>query len=87
VSSLNILLEMAPALSERPTYVGLGRSAVAPIACAAALLSGLLVDAAGFAFVFAVSTAFCVIALAVLLIRVREPRYLAPALGSESQST
>ena len=90
VSSLNILLEMAPALSERPTYVGLGRSAVAPIACAAALLSGLLVDAAGFASVFAVSTAFCVIALAVLLIRVREPRYLAAIaapLDSESQST
>lgn len=77
VSGLNILLEMAPAIGERPTYVGLGRSAVAPIACAAALLGGLLADAAGFTSVFAVSAAFCLIALAVLVIQVREPRHLA----------
>ncbi len=77
VSGLNILLEMAPAIGERPTYVGLGRSAVAPIACAAALLGGLLADAAGFTSVFAVSAAFCLIALAVLVLQVREPRHLA----------
>ena len=80
VSGLNILLEMAPAIRERPTYVGLGRTAVAPIACAAPLLAGLLADAAGFASVFAVSAIFCLIALGLLVFRVREPRRLAGAV-------
>jgi MFS family permease len=74
VSGLNILLELAPTAGERPTYVGLGRTAVAPIAFAAPLLAGLLVDAAGFACVFAVSVAFSLLALGLLVARVRDPR-------------
>jgi MFS family permease len=82
VSGLNILLELAPAAGERPTYVGLGRTAVAPVAFGAPLLAGLLADAAGFPSVFAVATGFSVVGLALLLIRVRDPRHeaAAPAL-------
>src|SRR5262249_59032557 len=72
VSGLNILLELAPAAGERPTYVGLGRTAVAPVAFAAPLGAGLLADAAGFTCVFAVATGFSLIALALLAVRVRE---------------
>ena len=81
VSGLNILLELAPTAGERPTYVGLGRTAVAPIAFAAPLVAGLLADAAGFASVFAVSAAFSVFALALLIARVRDPRRAAPHHG------
>jgi MFS family permease len=79
VSGLNILLELAPTAGERPTYVGLGRTAVAPIAFAAPLLAGLLVDAAGFTCVFAVSVAFSLLALGLLVARVRDPRRAAAA--------
>ncbi len=74
VSGLNILLELAPAAGERPTYVGLGRTAVAPIAFAAPLLAGLLADAAGFATVFAIGSGFSLVALVLLITRVRDPR-------------
>ena len=77
VSGLNILLELAPAARERPTYVGLGRTAVAPIAFAAPLVAGLLADALGFASVFAIGSGFSLIALALLVIRVRDPRQAA----------
>src|SRR5712692_3821066 len=45
VSGLNILLEFAPAVAERPTYVGLGNTLTAPVAFAAALggVAGLAV--------------------------------------------
>jgi MFS family permease len=79
VSGLNILLELAPSTGERPTYVGLGRTAVAPVAFAAPLLGGLLADAAGFAIVFAVGAAFSLVALVLLVTRVREPRQSAAA--------
>ncbi len=78
VSGLNILLELAPAAGERPTYVGLGRTAVAPIAFAAPLLAGLLADAAGFPTVFAIGSGFSLVALVLLIARVRDPRRAAP---------
>lgn len=74
VSGLNILLELAPAADERPTYIGLGRTAVAPIAFAAPLAAGFLADAVGFEAVFAVAAVFSLIALALLIGRVRDPR-------------
>jgi MFS family permease len=77
VSGLNILLELAPSAGERPTYVGLGRTAVAPVAFAAPLLAGLLADGAGFACVFAAGAGFSLVALALLVLRVREPRHAA----------
>jgi MFS family permease len=79
VSSLNILLDFAPAAEERPTYVGLGNTAMAPVALVAPLAAGLLADAAGFGLTFALAASFGVVALALLLGRVREPRRLASA--------
>lgn len=75
VSSLNILLELAPAAGERPTYVGLGRTLVAPVAFGAPLVAGLLIDAAGFASMFALATAMSVVGLTLMLTRVRDPRH------------
>ena len=74
VSSLNVLLEFAPAPSEQPTYVGLGTTLVAPIAFAAPLAAGLLADAFGFLAVFGVAAVSVGVALALLIARVRDPR-------------
>ena len=74
VSGLNILLELAPAADEGPTYIGLGRTAVAPIAFAAPLAAGFLADAVGFEAVFAVAAVFSLVALGLLIGRVRDPR-------------
>ncbi len=74
VSSLNVMLEFAPAPSEQPTYVGLGTTLVAPIAFGAPLGAGLLADALGFLAVFVVATVAGGVALALLIARVRDPR-------------
>ncbi len=74
VSNLNILLDFAPAPEERPTYVGLGNTAVAPVAFLSPLAAGLLADAVGFAAVFAVAAAFAATGLGVLATRVSDPR-------------
>lgn len=74
VSSMNILLEFAPTPEERPTYVGLGNTAIGPVAFAAPLLAGLVADAAGFLTVFSLAALAGVTAVSVLLARVREPR-------------
>jgi len=73
ISARTVLLEFAPAVAERPTYLGLGNTALAPVSFGAPLLAGLMVDAVGFSPTFAVSAGFGVAGL-VLLTRVREPR-------------
>jgi len=83
VSALNILLELAPADEERPTYIGLGRTAQAPVAFAAPLTAGLLVDALGFRVLFALSACASLCALGLYATRVRDPRHPATA-GSVS---
>lgn len=75
VSSLNVLLEFAPGMEERPTYVGLGTTSLAPLAFAAPLLAGLMVDALGFESVFGVAALFGLVGLSLLLTRVRDPRH------------
>jgi MFS family permease len=74
VSYMNILLDFAPVTEERPTYVGLGNTAMAPVALLSPLAAGLLADAAGFGIVFALAAGCGAITLGVLLARVREPR-------------
>ena len=74
VSAMNFLLEMAPTAEERPTYIGLGRTAVAPVAFAAPLAAGVLADAAGYAMVFACAGTGSLLALLLLTSRVRDPR-------------
>jgi MFS family permease len=75
VSGLNVLLEFAPSVAERPTYLGLGLTLTAPVALAAPLLAGLAADAWGFRVVFAAAGAFGLVALAMLVGRVRDPRH------------
>jgi predicted MFS family arabinose efflux permease len=74
ISNLSVLLEFAPVPEERPTYVGLGTTLMAPMALGAPLAGGLLADAFGFAAVFAIAAAAGTIALVVLLSLVRDPR-------------
>jgi Na+/melibiose symporter-like transporter len=74
VSYMNILLDFAPVTEERPTYVGLGNTTMAPVALLSPLAAGLLADAAGFGIVFALAAGCGAITLGVLLARVREPR-------------
>ena len=75
VSGLNVLLEFAPSAAERPTYIGLGLTTVAPLAFAAPLLAGLAADAWGFPAVFVAAGLFGVAALGLLLACVRDPRH------------
>jgi MFS family permease len=75
VSNLNVLLEFAPSEAERPTYVGLGTSAIGPVVFAAPLLGGLIADRLGFAAVFALGGLLGAIGLALLLWRVHDPRH------------
>lgn len=76
ISSRTILLELAPE-AERPTYVGLSNTALAPLTLLAPLAAGAMVDRVGFRPVFALAAALAALGLAVLLARVREPRHLA----------
>jgi len=76
LSSHNVMLEFAPTLDEQPTYVGLGATAMAPVAFAAPMLAGLLADTAGFGAVFVTATASAFVALCLLVARVRDPRYV-----------
>ena len=80
VSSLNVLLEFAPETAERPTYVGLGTTSVAPVAFAAPLLAGVLVDTVGFPPVFGAAALFGAVGLGLLATRVRDPRHLPEAV-------
>ena len=67
-------LEFAPAAEERPTYIGLGTTSIAPVALGAPLAAGLLVDAAGFAAMFTAAALAGAVGLALLLWTVRDPR-------------
>ena len=74
VSSLAVLLEFAPTPDTRPTYIGLGTTAIAPVAFAAPLAAGLLADAVGLAAVFTTAGLAGVTALLLLVRSVRDPR-------------
>jgi MFS family permease len=75
VSGLNVLLEFAPSVAERPTYIGLGLTTVAPVAFAAPLGAGLVADALGFRAVFLGATLGGLAALGLLVGLVRDPRH------------
>jgi MFS family permease len=86
VANQNVLLEFAPSVEERPTYIGVGNTLMAPVAFVSPLVAGTLADTAGFAAVFAVAALFGVLALVVLAARVRDPRH-APRLGYADVAT
>jgi MFS family permease len=71
IAHSNYLLEIVPA-SERPLYLGFANTAIG-IAILATGLSGLLVDLAGFSFLFAVALAFCGLA-GIFSLALVEPR-------------
>jgi len=75
VSGLNVLLEFAPTVDERPTYIGLGTTLLAPVVFAAPLAAGLMADALGFPSVFGASAAGGLAGLALLTGRVSDPRH------------
>jgi MFS family permease len=81
VAAGNMLLDFAPRAEERPTYVGLGNTALAPVLCAAPLAAGVVADAVGLRAVFAVALGGALLAMG-LLFRVREPRAAAPGLAA-----
>ncbi|HSE92127.1 MAG TPA: MFS transporter [Methylomirabilota bacterium] len=74
VSARTILLEFAEDVAQRPTYIGLGNTALAPVSFAGPLAAGLVADHAGFTPIFGLAAATSAIAIALLLVRVREPR-------------
>src|SRR6185503_8027788 len=76
VSALNVLLEFAPSQDERPTYIGLGSTAMAPVAFATPLLGGVMADALGFRTVFVVALIAGSVGLLMLATRVHDPRRL-----------
>ncbi len=76
VSALNVLLEFAPTQDERPTYIGLGSTAMAPVAFATPLLGGLMADALGFRAVFVAALVVGTAGLVMLATRVHDPRRL-----------
>jgi dipeptide/tripeptide permease len=55
-------------------YIGVGNTAVTPIAFAAPIAAGVLADRAGFPAVFATAGVAGAAALLTLALRVREPR-------------
>lgn len=86
VANQNVLLEFAPTVEERPTYIGVGNTLMAPVAFLSPLVAGTLADTVGFAAVFAIAALFGVVALAVLAVRVRDPRHV-PRLGYADVAT
>jgi MFS family permease len=78
ISARTILLELAPD-AERPTYIGLANTALAPLTFTAPLVAGLMADRLGFPVVFVCAAVISTISLVVLMRRVRDPRHLAPA--------
>ena len=74
VSALSVLLEFAPTPQQNPTYVGIERTFLAPFGFGLPLLGGVLIDMAGYAFVFWLSAVFSLASAAVLWLMVRDPR-------------
>jgi MFS family permease len=75
VSAPNLVLEFAPTLSQRPTYIGIERTLIAPFGFGLPLAAGLLIDAAGYTLTFGLAAGFGVAGAAVLLALVHDPRH------------
>ncbi len=73
VSNLNIVLEFC-APEDRPTYVGLTNTLVAPVSIAAPLIGGVLATLAGYRSLFVVAAVCAAVGAALMALWVREPR-------------
>lgn len=76
-SSLNIILEFS-APQDRPTYIGLTNTVLAPILIGAPILGGWLAGALGYSAMFSVALVVGVVALILMVFWVREPRRMTP---------
>jgi MFS family permease len=83
VSAFNVLLEFAPAPDERPTYIGLGSTAMAPVAFATPLVGGAMADALGFRAVFVTALVAGLVGLGMLAAFVHDPRFVPARPGGE----
>jgi MFS family permease len=84
VSALNVLLEFAPTQDARPTYIGIGSTAMAPVAFATPLVGGVMADALGFRAVFVVALTASLVGLLMLATLVHDPRRLAARQAEEA---
>jgi MFS family permease len=73
VSGLNIILEFA-APADRPTYIGLTNTLLAPTIIVAPILGGWLATVAGFPTLLVIATAFAATGGMLLALWVQEPR-------------
>jgi len=73
ISARTILLELAPE-AERPTYIGLTNTALAPLTFSAPIAAGLMADRLGFPLIFGLAAAMAALGVALLRALVREPR-------------
>ncbi len=76
-SSLNITLEFS-APQDRPTYIGLTNTILAPVMIGAPILGGLLAGSLGYSVLFAVAFCCGVTALLLMVFWVKEPRHTTP---------
>ncbi len=73
VSGLNIILEFCPP-EDRPTYIGLTNTLLAPLVTAAPIVGGWLATVVGYHGLFAVALAVSLVGSSLLALWVREPR-------------
>ncbi|MGH7332044.1 MAG: MFS transporter [Candidatus Rokuibacteriota bacterium] len=73
VSGQTILLDFAATAEERPTYVGLGNTALAPVFFGAPLLAGLMADTLGVPSVFVLALGGALLGTGLFAWRVRDP--------------
>ena len=84
-SSLPIILEFS-APEDRPTYIGLTNTLLAPILVGAPILGGWLAGALGYRALFSVALVVGVMALVLMAFWVREPRRTTPVRLEEEQA-
>ncbi|MDA8218341.1 MAG: MFS transporter [Dehalococcoidales bacterium] len=83
VAHQSIILEFGGA-EDRPTYVGLAGTLMAPVALGAPLLGGVLADNVGYEVVFATAAALAFLNLLCLATLVREPRRVQAQAGEKT---
>jgi MFS family permease len=74
VSAMNIVMEFG-ATEDRPTYIGLSNTLLAPARSLAPIIGGVLATIAGYHSMFAVAIVLAAIGGTLLALWVREPRH------------
>jgi MFS family permease len=75
ISNMNIILEFCPP-EERPLYIGLSNSFAAPVFVLSPIIGGLIVDTFSYQATFALSAFLTFLGLLVLIIAVKDPRFI-----------